>query len=95
MYKAIGRYGAYNCYEMDLGQNTEIKYLTEGIVHKLNSIKPQEQIRIYVYDDKRLVGRIVDNRDVFDCNPNIPMIYLSNEEYNKWADDRLKQIRRI
>jgi len=88
MFKAIGRYGEWNRYEMELGENSNIEYLTKNVVNRLNSIRSEEKIRISVYDDDILIGRIVDYRDLGDCDPSIPMVYLNNEEYNKWVEDR-------
>jgi len=90
MFKAIGKYGEYNRYEMELGTNSKLENLTEDVINRLNSIKSIERIRIYVYDKNNLIGRIVDYRDLGDCDPNIPMIYLNNEEYKKWAEKRNK-----
>jgi len=88
MFKAIGRYGEWNRYEMELGESSTIEYLTKGVVNRLNSIRSEEKIRICVYDDDILIGRIVDYRDLGDCDPNVPMVYLNNEEYGKWVEDR-------
>ena len=88
MFKAIGRYGEWNRYEMELGESPTIEHLTKGVVNRLNSIRSEEKIRISVYNDDLLVGRIVDYRELGDYDPNIPMVYLNNEEYDKWAESR-------
>jgi len=88
MLKAIGKYGEWNRYEMWLGENSNIENLTKDVVNRLNSIKPVERIRIYIYDQDILIGRIVDYRDLGDYDPSIPMVYLNNEEYGKWVEDR-------
>lgn len=90
MFKAIGRYGEWNRYEMGLGESSNIENLTKSVVGRLNSIKPEERIRIYIYEDDLLIGRIVDYRDLGECDPNIPMVYLNNDEYKEWADKRKK-----
>ena len=43
MFKAIGRYGEWNRYEMELGESSTIEYLTKGVVNRLNSIRSEER----------------------------------------------------
>jgi hypothetical protein len=93
MFEAIGRYGEYYRYEIELGKHFNIEDLTKGVVNRLNLIKPEGKIHIYVYDEvETTVGRIVDYREIGDCDPNVPMVYLDIEKYKKWAEHRRKSL---
>lgn len=88
MYKAIGKYGEYGGYHIELGEHENVESLTVGVTNRFNAIQPKERILIYVYKDNKLAGRIVDNKDIFDAHPVRPMIYLSNKEFKKWQEKR-------
>lgn len=96
MYKVIGRYGEWDRYSLDLGENTEIEHLVENVANRLNSIKPRETIRLYVYKNNELVGRIIKRDEYLSDNGiNIgitcPLTYLNNEEFSKWQEKRMQQ----
>jgi len=94
MYEAIGNYGEFNRYKMELGQSNDMDDLVERVVNRLNSIKPVEKIFVYIYEDGKSIGRIVDYRDIADSNPCIPMVYLNNQEFDEWIDKRKKKMSR-
>lgn len=95
MFKAIGKYGSYLRYEIDLGKSDNIKDLTVNVINRLNSIQPGKTIFIFIYNDEEFIGRIVKNKDIGDNYITTPLIFLNKEQFKEWQEKREKFLKKI
>jgi hypothetical protein len=85
MYTAIGKYGEYGRYSINLATSDNIDILVCKVIKHLNSLQPKSHILIFVYQDNNYIGRIIS--DIFD-GTNHYLKYLNDNDYKIWCQKR-------
>lgn len=86
MFKCIGKYGEYNRYEINLGESETIDDLLNKVIHRINSLKPEERVCFYVFKENQKIGRFM-RVDI----DGYGLQYVPNEEVNEFVENKRKR----